>query len=241
MLKTRTAPLTSPPAPGEYLAVWERGAQAGRHVVSITVNSRVSTVQRSALLARDLAPESLPGVPITVVDSLSAGMGQGFVVLAAARAAAAGEPVERVVAAAEDMARRVQVVVTLDTLEYVAKASRRIPQVAAILGGLLEIKPIIQISNGEIRPIGRVRTRRRSIEALVEHMRRMLPPVGRAHVAVQHARAPEEAAQLEERIGREFDCAELYTTEFTPVMGGYAGPGLLGLAFYGEVPDGEQH
>jgi DegV family protein with EDD domain len=239
LLATHTVPMTSPPSPGEYLGAWERAAAATRQVISVTVDSKISTLQRSALLARDLAPELLPGVPVTVVDSLSAGMGQGFVALAAARAAAAGEPVERVVATANEMAQRVRMVVTLDTLDYLAKTSR-IPQVAAILGGLLAIKPIIQISNGDIQPLSRVRTRRRSIEGLVEQMRRMTPPAARVHVAVQHARAADEAAHLEAQIQAEFDCAEIYTTEFTPVMGGYCGPGLLGLAFYAEADDGHQ-
>jgi DegV family protein with EDD domain len=106
--------------------------------------------------------------------------------------------------------------------------------VAAFLGGVLAIKPIIQISNGDIHPIARVRTRRRSITELFEHMRRMAPDGARLHVAVQHAQATEEAAQFEEQVRNVFDCVELFTTEFTPVMGGYCGPGLLGVAFYPE-------
>ncbi|MBF6591168.1 MAG: DegV family protein [Ktedonobacterales bacterium] len=233
LLATGAVPKTSPPSPGEYLAAWEHAARSAPAVISVTVDSKISTLQRSALLARELAPELLPGVHVRIVDSLSAGMGQGFVTLAAARAAAAGQPMEEIVAIARRMAGRVRMIVTLDTLEYLAKTSR-IPQVAAILGGLLAIKPIIQISNGDIHPIARVRTRRRAIEALIARMRGMVPATARLHVAVQHARAAEEAAWIEAHILATCDCAEIYTTEFTPVMGGYCGPGLLGLAFYAE-------
>jgi DegV family protein with EDD domain len=234
LASTRMPPKTSPPSPGEYLKAWQEATRDVDAVVAVTVDSKISTLQRSARLAVELASEMLPGIRVTLVDSLSAGMGQGFVVLAAARVAAAGERYEHVVRAAESVSARVQMVVTLDTLEYLARASR-IPQVAAIMGGVLAVKPIIQIVGGDIRPVARVRTRGRSIEALFEQLRQRVPPGARLHAAVQHARAAEEAQALEARVRDSFECAELYTTEFTPVMGGYCGPGLLGIAFYYEA------
>lgn len=233
LTETRTPPMTSPPSPGEYLKAWGEAARDAESVVCVTVDSKVSTLQRSARLASELAPEALPDTTVAVVDSLSAGMGQGFVALAAARAAEQGKPLEEVVKIAERVSQSVRMIVTLDTLEYLAKTSH-IPQVAAFLGGVLEIKPIIQMSNGDIHPIARVRTRHRAVEQLFEQMRRMVPEGARLHVAVQHAQADEEAAQFEARIRDAFDCVELFTTEFTPVMGGYCGPGLLGVAFYPE-------
>ena len=231
---TRLPPKTSPPAPGDYLHAWEEATGSTAAVVAVTVDSKISTLQRSALLARDLAPEMLPGVEIVIVDSLSAGMGQGFVTLAAARAAAAGAALDEVAAAARAVSRRVELMVTLDTLEYLARASR-LPQVAAWVGALLSIKPIIQIAGGDIHLLARVRTRRRSIERLYEALRQRVPATAPLHIAVQHARAEREAAELEARIRDSFNYVDLFTTEFTPVMGGYCGPGLLGVAFYTET------
>jgi len=231
LASSQVPPKTSPPSPGEYLQAWQATGAEG--VVLVTVDGSVSTLQRSALMARDLAGESLPGVAVAVVDSRSAGMGQGFVALAAARTAADGRSMEEVVRVAEDVSQRVRMIVTLDTLEYLARASR-IPQVAAFVGALLSIKPIVQLSGGDIRMLARVRTRRRSIEALFEQVRQGVPAGTRLHAAVQHARADEEAARLADRLRDEFAPVELYTTEFTPVMGGYCGPDLLGVAFYTE-------
>ncbi len=230
-------PKTSPPSPGEYLQAWRATQAAG--VVLVTVDGAVSTLQRSAYMARDLVGESLPGVAVAVVDSRSAGMGQGFVALAAARAAADGRAMDEVVRIAEDVSRRVRMIVTLDTLEYLARASR-IPQVAAFVGALLAIKPVVQLSGGDIRMLARVRTRHRSIEALFEQVRQGVPTGARLHAAVQHARADAEAARLASRLRDEFAPVELYTTEFTPVMGGYCGPGLLGVAFYTEEKDAHE-
>lgn len=239
LVATRTPPKTSPPSPGEYLEAWRAASRRGAGVISVTVDSKISTLQRSARLAADLAPEALPGVPVAVVDSLSAGMGQGFVALAAARAIEQGLSLAEAVARAESVSRRVRMLVTLDTLDYLAKASR-IPQVAAFLGGVLAIKPIIEIAGGDIHPVARVRSRRRSIEALFDLARAAIPKGARVHAAVQHAQAESEAAGIEAMLRDTFDCRELYTTEFTPIMGGYCGPGLLGVAFYCEADeDGE--
>lgn len=234
---TRTPPKTSPPSPGEYLETWRAASQHGSGgVISVTVDSKISTLQRSARLARDLADDALPGVPVAVVDSLSAGMGQGFVALAAARAIHASHSMSVAVARAESVSRRVRLLVTLDTLDYLAKASR-IPQVAAFLGGVLAIKPIIEIAGGDIHPVARVRSRRRSIDMLLDLVRNEIPRGARVHAAVQHAQASEEAATIEATLRDSFDCRELYTTEFTPIMGGYCGPGLLGVAYYCEAPE----
>ncbi|HXT37948.1 MAG TPA: DegV family protein [Chloroflexota bacterium] len=238
LVATRTPPRTSPPAPGDYLRVWERASVGGRPVIAVTVADALSTFGRSVRLAADLAASELPGVPITVIDSGSAGMGQGFVALAAARAAAARQPLASVVESATRVRNSVRLLVTLDTLEYLARASR-IPRIASVLGGILAIKPIIELSGGEARPLARLRTRRRALADLRERLRRSVPEGARLHAGVQHAQAAEEAVGLEEWLGATFDCAELLTTEFTPVMGGYCGPGLLGVAYYVEdVLDG---
>lgn len=224
-------PKTSPPSPGEYLRVWQRITERADAVVMVTPAGRLTTFGRSTRLACELTPQMLPGKRVAVVDSGSAGMGQGFVALAAARAAQAGQPLDAVVRAAEAMARRVRLLVTLNTLEYLARASR-IPQVAAFVGGVLAIKPILLLADGEIQQLARVRTRRRSIAQVIQQMRARVPQGSRVHAAVQHTQAEAEAARLESALAETFDCAELTTTEFTPVMGAYCGPGLLGVAFY---------
>ena len=224
-------PKTSPPSPGEYLRMWQRMTEHAEAVVMVTPAGKLTTFNRSTRLANELAPEALPGKRVVIVDSGSAGMGQGFVALAAARAAQAGQPLETVVAAAETVAARTQLLVTLDTLEYLARASR-IPQVAAFVGGVLAIKPILLLAGGEIHQLARVRTRRRSIAQLVQAMRARVPPGAWVHAAVQHTQAEAEARELEAILTDAFACAELPTTEFTPVMGAYCGPGLLGVAYY---------
>jgi DegV family protein with EDD domain len=224
-------PKTSPPEPGAYLAAWEAVAADAEALVLVTVSGRISTFERSARLAQDLAAERLPRTRVVILDSGSAGMGQGFVALEAARAAAAGLDPDAVCARARAVAQRVDLVVVLDTLRYLARASR-IPQVAALVGSLVDLKPIIRVVRGEVQPVARVRTRRRSLDQLAEIVERLAPAGAPLHLAVQHARAPAEAAWLLDRLRARRDCVEEYVTEFTPVMGAYCGPGLVGAAFY---------
>jgi DegV family protein with EDD domain len=231
--ESRMPPKTSPPSPGEYLEAWKAAAQRAPAVVCVTVDSKVSTLQRSARLASEMASQALPGIPVAVIDSLSAGMGQGFVALAAARSAAEGKPLEEIVAVAERVSRAVRVIVALDTLEYLARTSH-IPQIAAFLGGVLAIKPIFRISGGDIHVLSRPRTRHHSLNQLVEQLRSAVPADAHLHIAVQHAEAQREAEDLLKVIQQEFTCVESYITEFTPVMGGYCGPGLVGVAYYAD-------
>jgi DegV family protein with EDD domain len=234
LLSERQMPKTSSPEPGAYLEAIEQQSDAPA-VLCISVDEHVSTMGSVAARARDLAATRLPRTAVEVFDSGTAAMGQGFVALAAARAADAGSSLDDVRAAAAFVRDRVVLVITLETFEYLSRAAR-IPRVAALVGGALPIKPIIRLSQGKITLVGRARTKRKAVENIVAMLSRTAQEAAErgeeVHVAVQHAAATEEAAALEDRLRRELAPAELLTTSFSPVMGGYTGPGLIGLAYY---------
>jgi len=152
--------------------------------------------------------------------------------LAAARAAADGKNLAEVIKVAEEVRDRVSLIALLDTVRYIYRTGR-IPKIAALVGSLLNIKPIFTISSGIPHFMTVVRNRKRGIDQLLKIMRDKvgLNPV---HVAVMHAYAPDEGERLKERISSEFNCTELWFTEFSPVMGYACGTGTLGAAFYSE-------
>jgi len=169
-----------------------------------------------------------------VVDSRTAAMAQGFIVLEAARAATAGATVEQVVARAQEMIPRVQVLAALETLEYLHRGGR-IGTASAFLGSMLQMKPIVGIppGHGTVVGIARPRTWRRAVARMVELMTEQVGdrPV---YVAVSHGDHEEEAAAaVAEELQRRFDVRELYTTYFTPVMGAHTGP-VLSVSFYAD-------
>jgi len=176
-------------------------------------------------------------VPIRLVNSHSAAMGQGFVVLEAARAAADGADLETVVARAESVASRVNLLAIIDTLEYLRRGGR-IGGAAALLGTVLSIKPILYLVDGHVDVFAKPRTKSRAIHIILEQMARQAQ--GRPiHVAIFHADALDDANSLRETVAAHFNCAELYITPFTPVMGAHTGPGVLGLAYYADEEENQ--
>ena len=137
-----------------------------------------------------MAGESLPRVDINIVDSRTAGGAQGFIALAAARAAASGKVLAELTRVAEEMIPRVHMIAVLDTLQYLAKAGR-IPRVAAWGGGILKINPILTFSSDGIKLLENARTKPKAVGRLIELMEER---IGRkpVHVNVMHADVPDE-------------------------------------------------
>lgn len=231
--KAKRLPTTSPASPGDYLEVFRRVGQKARSILCISVSGKLSGMFDSARAAAELARDVLPRTAIQVLDSGTAAMAQGFVVLAAARAARLGKDLKEVTEAATRTMPLVELVAVLDTLHYLARGGR-VPQVAAWAASLLQIKPILALSNGEAGLLERVRTRKKAFSRLVEIMRERIGRKRPLHASVFHAQALEEALALREEILRELQPQELYLTEFTPVMGVHTGPGVVGLAYYAE-------
>lgn len=222
---------TAAASPQDCLDAYRVASKQASNIVCITVSVKLSTVYNVAQDAKELARTELPGVSIEVIDSRTATPAEGFVALAAARAAEEGKDQAEVVGAAEKIRDKVGCFVLLDTIRHVYR-SGRIPKIASQVGSILNIRPILTISE-TVHFLSAVRNRRHGIERILRMMSNKVKqsPV---HVAVMHAYAPDEAAKLMERVSAEFNCVELWLAEFSPVMGYACGTGTLGLAFYTE-------
>ncbi len=222
-----TLPTSSAPTVGDFVQLYTRLSKEADGIVSVHVSSKLSATYEAASVA---ARAVEPVVPIRVVDSGTAAMGQGFAVLAAVRAAKEGADLQETAQVAERVARRSLVLAVLDTLKYVAR-SGRVNRKVMLAANALRIKPILCLHDHRVALLARPRTKRKAILRMLEEVKKRAQ--GRPiHVAVMHADAPEEAEKLRAEIEANFNCAELHLTEFTPVMGTMAGPGLVGLAFY---------
>lgn len=179
-----------------------------------------------------MAKDSLLDITISILDSLTAAGAEGFVAIAAARAADEGKNLAAVTKAAEHIITRVNMLGLLDTLHYLAKGGR-IHRTAAWMGAIFRIKPILYIkpAGGKVSLLEKARTRRRGINRLIAIMKELVNSK-QLHLNIQHANALEEAEKLRKRVIEEFNCAETYITDFTPVMGASTGPGVLALSFY---------
>ena len=221
---------TSAPSPADFLEAYYELSSRAQDILCITLSAKFSMVHDAAQVAKEQAEKELPQTNIEVLDSRTAAAAEGFVVLAAARAVAEGKNLAEVIQVADGVKERVTLFALMETIRH-AYRSGRIPKVAALVGSALSVKPIITISDGVAHFVGIARSKERGVNRLLQLMREKVgeQPV---RVAVMHADALEEAQRLEEQVAAQFNCEEVWLSEFSPIMGYTTGRGLLGLAFY---------
>lgn len=223
---------SSAASPNDCLKAFQAAGQKAESILCITVSTKLSMMYHAACEAKELARNELPKTTIEIIDSHSATPSEGMVALAAARAAEEDKSLQEVMSAAEDVKARVNAIIILDTIRHVYR-SGRIPKIASQIGSALNIKPIFTVSE-VVNFSGIIRNRKQGIERLIKMMREKVGdnPV---HVAVTHAYALDEAEKLRKRIASEFNCVEIWLSEFSPIMGYACGTGTIGAAFYTET------
>ena len=220
-------PTSSQPTVDDFLQVYRPLSQQAEAIVSIHLSHHMSGTLDSALAAS----QQLPDIPISVIDSRSISMGLGLIAIAAARACAAGQDAAQVVRLVEETIPRMNVIFTVETLDYLRKGGR-IGGAAALLGSVLEIKPVLYVKDGRIELLERQRTRQRSIERIIRLMMERTGSCKCVYASVFHCAVPAEAQALADRVMDRFQGVELVVTEAGPIIGTHAGPGTLGVAFY---------
>ncbi len=225
-----TFPASSQPSVASFQELFAELAQEADGIVAVLVSNELSGTLNSALMAAS----NLPEVPIEILDTRAVSMQLGLIVLAAARAAAAGGDLQTVAGAARSLIGRVQVYFIVDTLEYLHRGGR-IGAAARLFGTALNLKPVLTIRDGIVQPVTKVRTRRKALAAVQQVVEQELAGVDQVHMSVLHVAAPEEAAQFAEQLEDRFHPVEMLRSECGPVIGAHAGPGTVGVAFYIEA------
>jgi DegV family protein with EDD domain len=220
-------PETSAPAPGKFVAAFQQQLDAdATGVVCINISAALSATMQSAQTALEQLKTELPDANVHVVDSGSITAGQGSIVLAAAQMGVDGASASEIVAAVADLSNRTQVYGALDTLENLKKGGR-VGGAAALVGSILSIKPIIDISSGVVEEAGKQRTRKKSLVWL----RDKLVEVGPVEkLAVMHGEAPDIDDFLA-MISEIVDIDSVRVDKIGPVVGTHGGPRVMGLAF----------
>lgn len=222
-------PTTSQPHPHDFAQAVERARQAGaQEAVILTISSGMSSTYDSALQAQKLA-----AIPVHVIDSKANSLSQGWQVLAAARARAAGGTVQDMLAAAERVRQRLVTILHVDTLDYLHRGGR-IGRAAWWIGSMLNLKPQLYVDHttGTIEPGTRSRSRTQALEKLYQTFFARLDTSLPLHVGVVHGDTREDAERLAARIQREYQPADLIIGMTSPVMGVHTGPGAMALCGY---------
>jgi DegV family protein with EDD domain len=219
-----THPTTSQPSPGRFAEAYNALLADHDAIVSIHISEKLSGTFESAQQAADMTDPTR----VHVVDSQLVSMGLGLVTLAAATLAAGGADAEAIVARVEAMRSEVQTYFSVATLEFLRRGGR-IGRASALLGSVLQVKPVLCIRDGLVTPLERVRTFERALSRVVELARAVDRGQGICAI-VGHAGADADA----ERVGRELEpvAETLLIQPLGPVVGAHAGPGVVGVGCY---------
>ncbi len=226
-------PVTSQPTPADFAEVYQKLSQEADGIVSIQVTSKLSGTYNSALQGREMTGARCH---IEIVDSLSTSMGLGLIAMAAARVAQAGEGLPTVMEEIRQTIPNIRIFGVLDTLKYLLLGGR-IGKAKALLGSILNVKPMLTMREGELLPAGLARTRSKGIERLFELVKNAL---NIQELAIVHSTTPDEASSLKERIGSIFDKRQTHLARLGPALRVHGGPGTLILALREKISNIKQ-
>jgi DegV family protein with EDD domain len=228
--KLRTSkifPNTSVPSPADFIRVYDEVAEKTDEILVILVSARLSATYEVARQSIDMMKKKCR---VELLDSETATMAEGFIVMKAARAAQAGASFDEVIEVARQTIPRVDFLAVFSTLEYLRRGGR-IGRAQAFLGSLLRINPLITLKDGLVEPAGRSRSRAKAIDRLYEFAASY---ANIEEMAVEDTACPEEAEALRERLGAIFPKERIYRSRMTPVIGTHTGPGLLLVGVMGD-------
>ena len=220
-------PTTSQPSSGDFAEVYRRLAATDPDILSIHMTSGLSGTYNSALAGAEMVPEA----NVTHVDTKTLSAAAGWQVIAAARAAQAGWPVEEILALTARISEASESAYTLDELKYLIHGGR-ISHMKGLIASILNLKPLIGVEkvNGTYIQLGQARTFKRAVRGLVDLIAEQHAPGSALRVQVLHSQNPEGAAMLRDMVDQRFDCTWLPLGPMSLVLGAHTGPSMVGVA-----------
>ncbi|NUQ84011.1 MAG: DegV family protein [Anaerolineales bacterium] len=222
-----TLPKTAAPEPPLYFPIFEEAKRRGESVVVVAPTGKASGTVRSA----QTAALEFPGLDVRVVDTQTVSCNLGSMVLVADDMAKAGASADEVVARLNDMIPRGRLYFLVDTLEYLAKGGR-IGGAKRLLAELLEIKPILQVKDGQVESFEQQRTKKRALARLVEVVTEQCKGGDEAHLCVLQVEAEKEAESLVEELKSKVNVSHIPVYELPPAIVVHAGPNAMGVGFF---------
>lgn len=228
-------PATSQPSLGECLEVYQAAIRDGaREILVLTIATELSGTYSVATTTA----QQIGDARVEVVDTRSTAGGISLVATACARLRREGGSFEDALALARRLAGKVQILAAADVLEYLRR-SGRISGGQALLGSILNVKPILEVADGKVHAIDKARSREKAVARLKELVGARLPQGARIHACMLHTNAPDRARELGEWAQERFHCVEYWLTEAGPVIGARGGPGVIGICWYREEDGSE--
>jgi DegV family protein with EDD domain len=228
---SKTLPTTSQPTTGDFEQAYKKLLDDPEvdSIIGVHISSKLSGTYSAAKQAAERMGEGNPK-KVSIIDSLSVYMCEGLMVINGARMAEKGASHDEIVEMIERRKTLARLMVLVDTLEYLQRGGR-IGGAQAFVGGLLNVKPILQVKDGIVQPLERIRSRRKAMERLVELG--MEYTQGKpSQVCIGHAEAEDDAKELSRMVREKMNVVEEFTSDLGPVISTHTGPGVLGFVYY---------
>lgn len=217
-----------------YINFFTPFLENGDDIIYVCLSSGLSGSYNSSLIAIDELKNKYPNNKIHSVDSLGASLGEGLLTLSIARKINEGKSFEELVEYAENIKHNVMLWFTVDDLKYLLRGGR-VSKTSAIVGTLLDIKPVLQCNaEGKLVPYQKVRGRKKAINALLERMKEFGIDINNQEICISHCDAMEDAIILQQEISKIYPNCTIIIGDIGAVIGSHSGPGTLALFFIGE-------
>lgn len=227
LAKASVMPSTSQVTVSKFVEIYQRLLEQDYQILTIVISAKLSGTLNSAIQAKSMVSAE---APIEIIDSNSTAMAMGFHLLTVARAIKQGVTLPECVALAQKAAKQTGVFFAVDTLEFLHRGGR-IGGATRFLGTLLNFKPILELRDGRVEAVERVRTRRKSLSRIVELVAEQIGGRTPIRLAALHANAAEDAQIVLKEASDKLNPIETYMSEVSPVIGANAGPGVIGLVY----------
>lgn len=228
-------PKTSQVSPLTFEKEFTKLAKNKQQGIYIAFSSQLSGTYQTAVMVHEQVKEAYPDIDLTIIDSKCASLGYGLVVMEAARLARENTSKEDIIKDAIFRSQHMEHLFTVEDLDYLAKGGR-VSKASAFLGGLLNIKPLLNVEDGKLVPIEKIRGKKKLLRRMIEIMQERGTGLNQQTVAISHADDEETALEMKVMIAEEFGIESIFISSIGASVGSHTGPGTISIFFLNKLP-----
>ncbi|ULT58117.1 DegV family protein [Neobacillus drentensis] len=229
-IRSGVVPKTSQVSPLLFEEVFTEMAEKNEEGIYIAFSSELSGTYSTAVMILDQVKEKYPDFQLTIVDTKCASLGAGLVVMEAAKLSLQNATKEEILADVSKRCKHMEHIFTVEDLDYLAKGGR-VSKASAFLGGLLNIKPILNMEEGKLVPIEKIRGQKKVFRRIIEIMKERGSRLDEQIIGISHADTEATALEVKEMIMNEFHPKEVYISSIGSAIGSHTGPGTISIFF----------
>ncbi|MBT2642658.1 DegV family protein [Bacillus sp. ISL-41] len=233
-IRAGNLPKTSQASPAGFKEVFTELAENKQDGIYIAFSSQLSGTYQTAVMIAEQVKEEYPDFNLSIIDTKCASLGQGLVVMEAARMAKENFSKDEIVEAVQFLSEHMEHLFTVDDLDHLAKGGR-VSKASAFVGGLLNIKPLLNVEDGKLVPIEKIRGKKKLLRRIIEVMKERGVAFENQIVGISHADDLETATEMKNMILEELNAKDVFITSIGAAVGSHTGPGTIAIFFLNKL------